>query len=47
MERRLIIGVVGHTGKADESVATLASEVGLRIAASEVILLTGGEPTPQ
>lgn len=45
MERRLIIGVVGHTGKADESIASLALEVGLQITEREVILLTGGEPT--
>jgi uncharacterized protein (TIGR00725 family) len=47
MERRLIIGVVGRTGGADESLAILALEVGLQITERDVILLTGGEPTAQ
>jgi uncharacterized protein (TIGR00725 family) len=42
--RKLIIGVVGHTGEAQKSDATLASEVGREITEQEAILLTGGEP---
>ena len=44
MARRLIIGVVGHTGESTEKLATLAAQVGLQITEREVILLTGGEP---
>ncbi len=42
--RKRIIGVVGHTGEAQESDAALASEVGREITEQEAILLTGGEP---